>query len=219
VGAPPPPPPPPGGGAAAGRGPPPPPPTPVLGFSALQLSPDRDLLAPHAEVPPPGAIDLHDLLDRGLLANAPPWWRESPPRIAARTARERAALGYLHGNCSSCHNADGPLQRLGLHLHWPLGGEAGADLAAGDTLPPAIATTRDVTSRFVRPGLGVRVAPGAAAHSMLVHRLRATDPLAQMPPFGRHLADAFALDLIAGWIDHDLTPAADVAGTRPVRRR
>ena len=36
--------------------------------------------------------------------------RGSPPRTPA----ERAALGYLHGNCGHCHNADGPLaQRSG----------------------------------------------------------------------------------------------------------
>src|SRR5690606_10733603 len=41
---------------------------PVLGFSALQLSPDRDPLAPHAETPGPTYVDLRVLHERGLLS-------------------------------------------------------------------------------------------------------------------------------------------------------
>ncbi|HWB74166.1 MAG TPA: hypothetical protein VG755_04405, partial [Nannocystaceae bacterium] len=40
---------------------------PVLGFSALQLSSDRDPLAPHAEPPSPGSVDLQDLVAAGRL--------------------------------------------------------------------------------------------------------------------------------------------------------
>ena len=39
--------------------------------------------------------------------------RRGSPRA---TPVERAALGYLHGNCGHCHNADGPLRNLGLFL-------------------------------------------------------------------------------------------------------
>src|SRR5687768_2042345 len=46
-------------------------PTPVLGFSALQLSPDRDPLAPHAEAPPDGAVDLASLAASGRLRGLP----------------------------------------------------------------------------------------------------------------------------------------------------
>src|SRR5262245_26441607 len=42
-------------------------PTPVLGISALQLSPDRDPRAPHAEPLPAGAVDLKALVARGLV--------------------------------------------------------------------------------------------------------------------------------------------------------
>ncbi|WP_248361061.1 hypothetical protein [Anaeromyxobacter oryzae] len=47
-------------------------PVPVLGFSALQLSPDRDPLAPHAERPAPGDVDLRSLVARGLVRNFRP---------------------------------------------------------------------------------------------------------------------------------------------------
>ncbi|HLU39308.1 MAG TPA: hypothetical protein VK081_07970 [Planctomycetota bacterium] len=172
--------------------------TPVLGFSALQLSPARDPLAPHADAPEPGDVDLDELVARGLVRGLPPEWRTDPPRIAARSARERAALGYLHANCGNCHNAVGPLARLGLRLDYPL---------AGDGLSPALATALDAPSGFVRPGLTQRIAPGRPDRSTLVHRLGATDPLARMPPFGRYLVDDEALALLGEWIAVDLAGA------------
>jgi hypothetical protein len=56
-------------------------PVPVLGFSALQLSADRDPLAPHAE--PANGVDLRSLAARGWLRNLPAHLLERPPRIAA----------------------------------------------------------------------------------------------------------------------------------------
>jgi hypothetical protein len=166
--------------------------TPVLGFAALQLSPDRDPLAPNAVEPPPGALDLAGLAARGLIHDLPADLLATPPRIAARSAVERAALGYLHGNCSSCHNGDGPLQRLGVRFDYPVAADPG--------IAPGIATTLGVPSQFRRRGLELRIAPGAPGSSVLVHRLAADDALAQMPPFGRHLVDRTAVALLTDWI-------------------
>jgi hypothetical protein len=180
----------------------------VLGFSALQLSPDRDALAPHAQPAEPGDVDLTALVARGLVRGLPAQWLASPPRVAARSERERAAVGYLHGNCSNCHNGDGPLQRLGLRFDYPVGNTG---------LAPAITTSLAVTSEFTRPGASLRVAPGAPAESVLVRRLAAVDPLTQMPPLGRHLRDEVAVRLIEAWIEHDLDGADALAKPRPHR--
>ena len=72
----------------------------MLGFSSLQLSSDRDPLAPHADAR--SDIDLDALVARGLVRNLPP--SAARPRIEASSAIERASLGYLHGNCGHCHN-------------------------------------------------------------------------------------------------------------------
>jgi mono/diheme cytochrome c family protein len=88
---------------------------PLLGFSALQLSPDRDPLAPHATAAAPEAT-LPQLVARGWLRGLPAELLQHAPRIAASAAEERAALGYLHGNCGHCHNTQGPLASLGLRL-------------------------------------------------------------------------------------------------------
>ncbi len=53
-------------------------PVPVLGFSALQLSSDRDPAAPHADAF--GAVDLRTLAARGLLRNLPPAVLAQAPR-------------------------------------------------------------------------------------------------------------------------------------------
>jgi hypothetical protein len=183
--------------------------TPVLGFSALQLSPDRDPLAPHAEPPGPTDVDLPALVARGLLRDLPARWLEQAPRTSGRTPRERAVLGYLHGNCGNCHNGDGPLRRLGLRLDHPLG-------SAGE--PPAVATTRGVASQFTRPDRATRVVAGQPDLSLLVHRIAATDPLTQMPPFGRHLTDRTALALVEDWVELDLASAAPVTTDHSMRK-
>lgn len=181
--------------------------SPVLGFSALQLSGDRDPLALHAEPPRPGDVDLEDLVRRGLIRNLPQSLVDEPPRIAARTPRERAALGYLHANCGHCHNRSeksGPLRQLGLDLAHSLTHAP----AAAPT--PALATTLDVTSHCKSAGGAVRVAAGDPDRSVLARRLATRDPLLQMPPLGTRVVDEQAKELIAAWIREELSPAAPV---------
>ena len=78
----------------------------ILGFSALQLAPDRDPLAPHAEPLRPGMVTLKTLaaarrLQPALEPDAVPFRASSP--------LARAVLGYLSANCGSCHKQEGPL--------------------------------------------------------------------------------------------------------------
>lgn len=175
-------------------------PTPVLGFELLQLSPDRDPLAPHAEPPPPGAVDLRSLVSRGLLRGLPA--ELAAPRIEARSPTERAALGYLHGNCGHCHTDAGPLAPVGLVLlQAPGGGER------------VLASTVGHPSQFrsdAAAGAVERVAPGDPAASILALRMRTRDPLQQMPPLGTARVDAEALALVERWIaELPRAPAAD----------
>lgn len=168
--------------------------SPVLGFSLLQLSPDRDPAGLHAGPASEVDVDLRDLVARGLLRDLPARYLRTPPRIAARSADERAALGYLHGNCGGCHRDDGPLASLGMSLAYVDDGHTAR----------AIATTFGVPSGFVPRGLGgavaMRVAPGAPDASVLLARVRTRDPVAQMPPLGSHLVDADAVTLLERWI-------------------
>ena len=166
-----------------------------LGFDALQLSDDRDPLAPHAEPLKPGMVTLRSLVSDGLLTPDRSAWVEEAPRIEGSTPRERAALGYLAANCGACHNSKGPLSRLGLVLaHEP--GEA------------MRRSTIDVAGHYVVPGIDPersrRIAPGAPERSAIAHRMQSRRPMSQMPPLGTVVADAEALALVRAWIAEDL---------------
>jgi hypothetical protein len=174
---------------------------PVLGLGPLQLSTDRDPHAPHAEAPRADHVDLAALVERGLLRNLPPELVATPPRIAATSPLERAALGYLHGNCGHCHNDAGPMASLELVLAQ----DGRSDVAANAALRTTIARA----SGYVPPGLAgdvQRIAPGAPEHSVVALRMKSRDPLVQMPPLGSALADPEGLALVERWIRHDLVP-------------
>jgi hypothetical protein len=169
-------------------------PVPVLGFGALQLSPDRDPLAPHAERVP-GSVDLRQLAARGLLRNLPAEFLTRPPRIAAATPAERAALGYLHGNCGNCHNDEGPLAVLDMTL---------AQRVAAPAQDAVLRSIVGVQSQFVPAGApagAVRLAPGHLDASVIAARMSSRDPLEQMPPLGTSAVDRDAVALLGRWIE------------------
>jgi hypothetical protein len=186
---------------------------PVLGASALQLSPDRDPLAPHADPLDAGAADLRALVERGWLRNLPPRLLVDAPRIAAASPTERAALGYLHGNCGHCHNdlvepGDG-------------GSAAPVGLIAAQRAAASAADTQRVlhsmlgaSSRFRLNGTRADaklIVPGRADASVLALRMRSRNPYTQMPPVGTRIADADGLALIERWINDDLPTRKEIA--------
>jgi hypothetical protein len=156
----------------------------VLGFGLIQLSPDRD----------PGAsgVDVNSLIARGLLVGLPQSARAA--RWTAVSATERAAAGYLHGNCGHCHNEQGPLRNVGLFLRQ----------TAADGSERAIASTFDQPVKKPAPGLPadalLRIEPQHPDRSALLKRMASRYPPLQMPPLGTELVDRQAVDLLARWI-------------------
>ncbi len=171
--------------------------TPVLGFSALQLSADRDPLALHAEGAAMPGVDLNSLVARGVLRHLKPALLARPPRIAAATPVERAALGYLHANCAHCHNHNGAPAPVALRL-------AQSALDAGSTLERVRRSTVNVVSRYRPPGMSGDariVLSGAAERSVLSVRMHSRHPQVQMPPIGTRHPDHEGLALIDRWIN------------------
>jgi hypothetical protein len=166
----------------------------VLGFSALQLSSDRDPGALHAELQPDQGVDLRYLIDNGLLVGLPEHLQTTPPKIVARSATERAALGYLHGNCGHCHNGQGPLQNIGLYLRQ----------MSGPSTAGAITTTVEHPVKKLAPGqptdTALRIEPGQPDRSGLAQRMASRYPAMQMPPLGTELVDEEAVSLLHRWI-------------------
>jgi len=151
-------------------------PVPVLGFSALQLS-----------------ADLRTLNSRGLLRNLSSDLLVRPPRIAAKNDTERAALGYLHGNCGHCHNDDGPLAVLEMSMAQRLGTKTSTDAV--------VRSLAGVRSEFRMPGGTARVVPGHPEASVVALRMQSREAREQMPPLGTSEVDVEALSLIGRWIE------------------
>ena len=176
--------------------------TPVLGFSALQLSPDRDPLAPHAEGAAMPRVDLNSLVARGVLRHLKPALLARPPRIAAASAVERAALGYLHANCAHCHNHNGAPVPVRLRL-------AHSALDASDSTERVRQSSVNAVSRYRPPGMpgdARIVVEGAAERSVLSVRMRSRHPQVQMPPIGTRHPDLEGLALIDRWITQLASP-------------
>ena len=179
----------------------------VLGVSALQLSPARDPAAPHGDRHNP--LDLRVLVSRGLVRNLPPTLLDSPPTIAATSSSERAALGYLHGNCGHCHNDAGDLAPLSLSL-------AQSAVAPARSAQRSLASLLGHASRFRAHGgsADARVVPGRAQDSVLLERMRTTNALARMPPIGVQIPDPQGVALIEQWINQAVDSGA-IAGNAP----
>lgn len=180
-------------------------PSEVLGFGALQLSPDRDPNAPHAEPVPEPGVDLHYLVKNKLLKRFPKALLQQPPRIVAANPTERAALGYLHGNCGHCHNDVGSLKSLEFALRHALG-------------DPPTAPERAIATAVGRPVKGqvpgqsqdarLRVEPRHPERSMLMQRMSSRYITLQMPPLATVILDEEAVALVSRWIAESDAPAA-----------
>lgn len=180
-------------------------PTEVLGFSALQLSPDRDPNAVHAEPVPAPGVDLNYLVRKKLLKRLPRALLETPPRIAAATPTERAALGYLHGNCGHCHNDDGSLQNLEFALRHRLGA---APLAPERAIATAVERRIKARASGQSQDAILRIEPGHPERSVVLQRMNSRYAALQMPPLGTVILDDEAIALVSRWITESVAPAA-----------
>jgi hypothetical protein len=173
--------------------------TEILGFSALQLSTDRDPGAPHAEPLADDMVTLSGLQDDGRLEPARPELVTAPPRIQSPDARTRSVLGYLSTNCGSCHNEDSSIANLGLALKASAAPRTAAPSTAA--LPDLLKATSKWQIPRARDGASQYVTPGAPDLSAILVRMKSRRPSTQMPPLGTMLQDKEAIALVTEWID------------------
>jgi mono/diheme cytochrome c family protein len=172
-----------------------------LGFTALQLSDDRDPNAIHGEPLPEGALSLESLVAAGLLKlgrGAEPVPR---PRIATSNPLTRSVLGYLAGNCGSCHSREGDVPAVTPFL------PTEALLTDADAVTRALATqatTWQVPGRDEGTMVIDAEAPDASA---MLARMRSRRPSSQMPPLGTALRDQEAVAAVEKWIAAMARPA------------
>lgn len=109
-----------------------------------------------------------------------------------RTASEDSgdlARAYLDVNCAHCHQPGGAASNSGLDLRW----EQDDPHALGIDKPPVAAGRGS-------GGRAVSIAPGAPEASIIVHRMRSTEPGVAMPELGRSTPDDEGIAVVARWI-------------------
>jgi hypothetical protein len=149
----------------------------VLGFSAVQLAFDATA----------GELDLDRALESGLLSVGP----EQPIELPG-DAIEQGALGYLHANCSHCHNQSRP-KHSGPRCYDP---QNSMDFSLRIADLGAVAST--ATYRSV---VGEQIKPGDSGGSRVVELMSDRGFFSQMPPLATERVDTAGLDLVRRWIE------------------
>jgi uncharacterized repeat protein (TIGR03806 family) len=102
---------------------------------------------------------------------------------------EARALSYLRVNCGHCHKPSGSASNSGLFFADHVSG--GAALGIGKR--PVAAGRGSGNFDFV-------IEPGHPERSILIHRMKSTDPGVAMPELGRATAHDEAIKLLEEWI-------------------
>ncbi|MBX3187603.1 MAG: hypothetical protein KF819_11335 [Labilithrix sp.] len=135
-----------------------------------------------------GADQLAAWTRRGILEGAPSSSRAAHDDRSRGSIADRARA-YLDSNCAHCHNPTGSARTTGLFL--------GRDVDA----PPVLGVCKSpVAAGRASGGLRYDVVPGAPERSILIHRMRATEPAIMMPEIGRSLVHREGVELVEAWI-------------------
>ncbi|HEX2673525.1 MAG TPA: hypothetical protein VHM25_21735 [Polyangiaceae bacterium] len=149
----------------------------ILGFSAIQLAASAAA----------DEVDLDRLIQRGWLSHPP----DSAPVVPGNTV-EAAALGYLHANCSHCHNQTRPER----------GGARCFDPQKDDDFTLEIAQLDDVQSTpTYRTVVGHAVTRGNPDDSKLYELVSSRGLFKQMPPLATEHVDSAAVANLRQWIE------------------
>ena len=102
---------------------------------------------------------------------------------------EQRARAYLDINCGHCHNANGPGSSSGLFL----------DIHETDATKLGINKTPVAAGR-ASGNLSFDIHPGKPDKSIIIYRMKSTDPGIAMPEVGRELVHKEGIALISQWI-------------------
>ena len=185
--------------------------TETLGFTALQLSDDRDPNAIHGEPLSPEMLTLKTLVEEDLMLPRRPELLTAPPRIEAASPVTRTALGYLSTNCGSCHNRESSIASLGLDLRQNPPGTRNSE--------PGTAAAPECTAVGKRghwvvpetPDASRVINPGHPESSAVIRRIKSRRPISQMPPIGTVVVDREAADVLTAWVQGNAAEWRDIA--------
>lgn len=154
----------------------------VLGFAPLQL----------------GREQLHRLADRGRLSNVDAAIARA--ELPVGSENERAALGYLAGNCAHCHNP-------GSSSFVP----AELDLRPDRVLSAVGREAYRLQGEGAKHVLAARDPHGSTLYRLFERSLSGTnDVTKRMPPIGNQVVDPRGREILRRWIA-ELDPTSGVA--------
>ncbi len=133
---------------------------------------------------------LNGFVKRGLLDAVPANADRMPDWSAPSTAgAEAAARAYLDVNCAHCHRPGATASNSGLDLRWE----------QDDPVKLGI-MKRPVAAGRGSGGHDFDILPGKPRKSILLHRMKSTDPGVAMPELGRATIDPEGIAAIERWI-------------------
>lgn len=165
-----------------------------IGVSAVQLAHDLE------------GMNLASMIADGLLS-APP----TEPLVVPGSDVEQAAIGYLHGNCGSCHrDASAANSRVDVRM-WL---EVGSLGSVQETDAYTQLVNQHALSADSSCATHLRIFGGDPDRSEVIRRMSQEHRgMMPMPPVGSELEDADALQLLSAWIA--TLPAGDEAMLDP----
>jgi len=99
-------------------------------------------------------------------------------------------MAYLDINCGHCHNPNGSANTSGLHLL----ADAPQDISLG-------IYKATVSAGAGTGGFTYSIVPGSPEESIMIYRMKSTNPGAMMPELGRTTVHAEGIELISEWIE------------------
>lgn len=159
----------------------------AIGPETAQLN--REVIYPDTQQ----AVNQLEVLDRIALFTSPlAGTPDTLPRLAdpmdTTADLSERARSYLHTNCSGCHRPDGPTPTsMDFRYFTPL-----SSMNACDVTP----TRGDLD--LINPRI---IAPGDAANSAVVERMKRRDEFVRMPPIATSLVHTAGVALLTDWIN------------------
>lgn len=147
-------------------------PSPVLGFDELRLNHTVGDVA-----------ELSRMFEEGVLGGSLP---SDPTEVVDDDPQAREVRGYLHGNCSNCHNG-WTGESSSFDMRWNV----------------ALENTIDKPTESSASAAGIRIVPGSPAESILFLAFSGeteNPEVKAMPPVGIQRRDADAIELLRSFI-------------------